>query len=224
MSRSSAQTIGTGDAPAGPRAEGSAPSPDKRALILAAARAVFMEVGYARASMDAITRRAGVSKATVYAYFPGKARLFVTMVGEECERRLRPGVPLDVSANQPEAGLIELGRRYADLLFSENALTLGRLVAAESARQPELAEAFYQAGPARALDTTARFFAEMAARGALAVPDPQIAAELFLGAIRNDLHLRRFIGLPIATAEPDAVAIDRRVREAARAFALAYRK
>ena len=53
-----------------------------------------------------------------------------------------------------------------------------RLVAAESARQPELAEAFYQAGPALALETTARFFTEMTARGALNVPDPAIAAEL----------------------------------------------
>ncbi len=50
-----------------------------------------------------------------------------------------------------------------------------------------------------------------------------IAAELFLGAIRNDLYLRRFIGLPPASGEPEALAIERRVREAARAFAAAYR-
>lgn len=198
-------------------------APDKRAQILLAARRVFMAVGYANASMDAITREAGVSKATVYAHFGSKAQLFGAMVAEECERRLKPGAPLDVSATTPEAGLIELGRRYADLLFSENALSLGRLVAAESARQPELAEAFYQAGPARALEATTRFFAEMTARGALNVPDPAIAAELFLGAIRNDLHLRRFIGLPPASGESEAAAIERRVKEAARAFAAAYR-
>ena len=50
--------------------------PDKRARIMNAARAVFMAVGYANASMDAITREAGVSKATVYAHFGSKAQLF----------------------------------------------------------------------------------------------------------------------------------------------------
>ncbi len=197
---------------------------DKRAQIMKAARAVFMAVGYANASMDAITREAGVSKATVYAHFGSKAQLFGVMVAEECGSRMKPGAPLEVSATTPEAGLIELGRRYADLLFSENALILGSLVAAESGRQPDLAEAFYQAGPAVALATTARFFADMARCGALTVADPALAAELFLGAIRNDLYLRRFIGLPPAAGEPEAIAIERRVTEAARAFARAYRR
>ena len=197
--------------------------PDKRGQIMAAARAVFMEVGYANASMDVITRRAGVSKATVYAHFGSKAQLFGAMVSDECERRMKPGAPVEVAAATPEAGLIELGRRYADLLFSEGVLALGRLVAAESARQPDLAEAFYQAGPAVALETTTRFFEEMGKRGGLRVPEPRIAAELFLGAIRSDLYLRRFIGLPNTSGEPDEAAIDRRVREAARAFAESYR-
>jgi TetR/AcrR family transcriptional repressor of mexJK operon len=196
--------------------------PDKRARIMNAARAVFMAVGYANASMDAITREAGVSKATVYAHFGSKAQLFGAMVAEECGRRLAPEAPGTVSAETPEAGLLELGRRYADLLFAENSLALGRVVAGESARQPELAEAFYQAGPARALETATRFFAEMAARGALAVPDPRVAAELFLGAIRSDIHLRRFIGLPFEGGEPDEAAIERRIREAARIFVRAY--
>jgi len=196
---------------------------DKAGVILAAARAVFMESGYANASMDAITRRAGVSKATVYAHFGSKAQLFGAMVRHECDQRLAPGAPVDFDAATPEDGLIELGRRYTDLLFSDNVLAVGRLVAAESVRQPELAEAFYQAGPAVSLETTTRFFEEMASRGTLSVPNPRIAAELFLGSIRSDIHLRRFIGLPIAAGEPDSAAIERRVREAARAFALAYR-
>ena len=72
--------------------------PDKRARIMNAARAVFMAVGYANASMDAITREAGVSKATVYAHFGSKAQLFGAMVAEECGRRLAPEAPGTVSA------------------------------------------------------------------------------------------------------------------------------
>jgi AcrR family transcriptional regulator len=45
-------------------------------LILQAAGQLFAEVGYGRASMELIASKAGVTKATLYAYFPDKATLF----------------------------------------------------------------------------------------------------------------------------------------------------
>ena len=55
----------------------------KRAQISAAARAVFLERGYAGASMDAVTAAAGVSKQTLYSYFPSKALLFRDFLDQE---------------------------------------------------------------------------------------------------------------------------------------------
>ncbi|WP_372674886.1 TetR/AcrR family transcriptional regulator, partial [Aquicoccus sp.] len=41
--------------------------------VLEGARKVFMADGFERASVDDIARAAGVSKATLYSYFPDKA-------------------------------------------------------------------------------------------------------------------------------------------------------
>ena len=41
-----------------------------------------MTDGYGAASMDAIAKAAGVSKATVYAHFSGKDQLFAAIIAE----------------------------------------------------------------------------------------------------------------------------------------------
>jgi AcrR family transcriptional regulator len=48
--------------------------------VLDAALAVFVEKGYAAAKMDEVARRAGVSKGTVYLYFPSKEALIEAIV------------------------------------------------------------------------------------------------------------------------------------------------
>src|SRR5919198_5253591 len=45
--------------------------PQRRQAILAAAMALIAEVGYDRATVDAIAARAGVSKPTIYRRWPG---------------------------------------------------------------------------------------------------------------------------------------------------------
>ena len=46
--------------------------PVKRQQILDGAKQVFLSVGFDAASMNDITREAGVSKGTIYVYFGGK--------------------------------------------------------------------------------------------------------------------------------------------------------
>jgi AcrR family transcriptional regulator len=55
--------------------------PDTRGEILQAARQVFGEIGYARASIRSIAARAGVDPSLVHHYFPGgKATLFAELM------------------------------------------------------------------------------------------------------------------------------------------------
>ena len=56
--------------------------------VLAGARDVFMADGFEGASVDAIARVAGVSKATLYSYFPDKRLLFMEVAGSRprCRR------------------------------------------------------------------------------------------------------------------------------------------
>lgn len=48
----------------------------KQGQILSGARRVFLREGFAAASTDVIAREAGVSKRTLYSYYPSKEELF----------------------------------------------------------------------------------------------------------------------------------------------------
>src|SRR5689334_22213892 len=58
-------------------------SPKRQSVVDAAAR-LFMAHGYGQVSMDAVAREAGVSKATLYAYFTSKDQLFASIIGGAC--------------------------------------------------------------------------------------------------------------------------------------------
>ena len=57
--------------------------PAKRRQIIDGARRVFIEMGFDAASMNDITRAAGVSKGTIYVYFANKEELFEALIEEE---------------------------------------------------------------------------------------------------------------------------------------------
>jgi AcrR family transcriptional regulator len=53
--------------------------PAKRQQILEGADRVFSQMGFDAASMNDITREAGVSKGTIYVYFDSKEELFMEL-------------------------------------------------------------------------------------------------------------------------------------------------
>lgn len=90
------------------------PETERRAQILRAARAIFIERGYLSARVEDIAARAGLSKGAVYFYFESKREIFDALVEEElavtrsflaeAERDGRPAV----------IKLLDLGRKYLD--------------------------------------------------------------------------------------------------------------
>jgi TetR/AcrR family transcriptional repressor of mexJK operon len=63
--------------------------------VIEGAKAVFLREGFEGASVDEIARDAGVSKATLYSYFPDKQHLF--------PRRARDGMRAPVRGGTPHA-------------------------------------------------------------------------------------------------------------------------
>jgi AcrR family transcriptional regulator len=61
---------------------------DQRARLLAAARGVFAERGYAAASIDDIVSRARVSRTTFYRFFPTKEECLLALFWHDSERLL----------------------------------------------------------------------------------------------------------------------------------------
>src|SRR3954451_17035915 len=56
------------------------PKSARRAQLLEAAQATFVEYGYHSAAMDEIADRAGVSKPVLYQHFPGKLDLYLALL------------------------------------------------------------------------------------------------------------------------------------------------
>jgi AcrR family transcriptional regulator len=78
-----------------PRAEQVA---HNRAVVLRAAREVFLAKGYAGATLDAIADRAGFTKGVVYSQFEGKADLFLALLDARIEERARENAAVVVEA------------------------------------------------------------------------------------------------------------------------------
>ena len=61
------------------------PRSARRAQLLEAAQAVFVQSGYHAAAMDEIAERAGVSKPVLYQHFPGKLDLYLALLDKHCD-------------------------------------------------------------------------------------------------------------------------------------------
>ena len=71
-------------------------STDTRRALLNAAREGFAEKGYYGTSMDFILKKTGLSKGTIYWYFPGKWELYKAVLSEESDRILSLIIPPDM--------------------------------------------------------------------------------------------------------------------------------
>lgn len=174
----------------------------KRDTILAAAREVFLEGGYANASMDAVAARANVSKATIYAHFENKRALFEAVIAGRCATAFGA---MEVPEKYTDArqALTETARSFIDLIFAPEALAIYRVIIGETTRIPEVGEAFYAAGPVRMLHLMKNFLDDLTRRGLLSIPEAESAmvGDLFLSMLKGDHHCRALLGLPVSVDE-----------------------
>ena len=196
------------------------PDSPKRQAVLQAAAELFMAQGYGAVSMDSVARTAGVSKATLYAYFASKDRLFATIVAEGCRQNMAASEPLPEADVDLRRALATLGGRVLRFLLAPRALAIHRVVIAESVRFPELGRAFYESGPKAFRLAFGGWLRDQTIAGRLAIPDPGMAADQFIGLLRIDVFLRASLGLaPAPTdAETDAT-VDAAVTTFLRAYA-----
>jgi AcrR family transcriptional regulator len=111
--------------------------------ILAAALALFAERGFAATRLDDVARRAGVTKGTLYLYFPNKQKLFEAVVRQALVPNLERGEALLDEADAPAALMLEhLMRSWAELALSP-AGAIPKIIISEAGNFPELA-CFYR--------------------------------------------------------------------------------
>jgi AcrR family transcriptional regulator len=174
----------------------------KKHQILEGAARVFAQDGYEGASMSRIAAEAGVSKGTLYYYFPGKAELFADYMHGLCDRWVAVLFDdLDYGRSVEET-LYRIGRRMVTMLLSDQALTLHRMVVAEAEKFPELAQMFFQNGPARSVGHLSAYLRRVTEEGRLHIEDTEFAAEQFFSLIQARLYMRRQLRLTGMPTEP----------------------
>jgi TetR/AcrR family transcriptional repressor of mexJK operon len=197
-----------------------AASARKHAAILAAAREVFLEVGYGAASMDEIARRANVAKQTIYNHFASKDSLFGEIITRLCDDLLRPLSAPEPRARAPETALAALAAEVMALMLQPSSLALHRLLVSEAPRFPELGATAYRTGAERPIEELASYLDVQTRLGTLEVPQPRLAAEQFFGMLVGNIQLRALLGVE---ARPSERAIDAAIREAVQTFFARYR-
>lgn len=172
--------------------------------VLEGARKVFMRDGFEGASVDDIAREAGVSKATLYSYFPDKRLLFMEVAKTECARQADEALEvLDLTA-PPEVVLRGAAERIVAFMSSEFGQRVFRICVAESDRFPQLGPAFYRSGPLLVRERLADYLRQATGRGQLAIEDIDLAADQFAELCKADIHTRLIFGMGDARTPADA--------------------
>ncbi|PUB15479.1 TetR/AcrR family transcriptional regulator [Yoonia sediminilitoris] len=158
--------------------------------VLAGARQVFLDDGFEGASVDEIARAAGVSKATLYSYFPDKRMLFMEVARTECARQAENAMDtIDMDADVAQV-LHRIGHEIVAFITSRFGKRIFRTCVGESDRFPELGREFYDSGPKLVRDKIVGFFQIAIGRGELQIDDLTLAADQFHELCKADIFPR----------------------------------
>lgn len=140
---------------------------DRRAAILAAARRSFLEDGYAATSMSGLLKTLGGSKATLWSYFPSKEELFGAVIADVTAAFRRQVMNELDAPGDLEPTLVAFCRSFMNKTAHPDAVSVWRLVVAESGRFPEVGRIFYQQAAGHIERALAGYIAQQIAEGRL---------------------------------------------------------
>lgn len=189
-----------------PRSRGGRPSRQQSALlsdrILDIATGLFLGDGYGATSIEAVARRAGISKRTFYHRFRGKEMLFEAVVRRLIERWMPPFDAALLDAPSVAKALQRAAEHMLAVALTPEALALHRIMIAEGPRFPALARILHELGAAAGTERIARHLEARMAGGEIGTVDPRFAAEQFIVLVVEGPRRRALgLGVPMAPAE-----------------------
>jgi AcrR family transcriptional regulator len=176
---------------------------DRPEQIIKAALEVFGECGLANARLQDIAERAGVSKGTIYLYFPNKEELFREMIRQtavaaidRAEQANVPGTP----GNQ----LLAFMRGYWAFVRSPVFITIYRLVLGELHQFPDLAKFYADEVVARGQKLIGGMIRRGIDAGEFRDIDPMVAARMVVALIvMNGIWRDERTGVPLLAHKSD---------------------
>lgn len=176
--------------------------------LLDTARDVFLEFGYAGTSMDEVARRARISKASLYREHASKSALYGAVVRHWAlagRDAMRPALEELKASPDLRRGLVALGETMRTGILSPPVVAMRRLVIAEAAAHPDVAEDYLAQSWDANIRNLAEALTDLSTRHGLVVDDADALASEFtwlvVGAPLNAGLLGvRAKALPVARA------------------------
>lgn len=153
---------------------------DKQEQILQGAMAVFLHSGYARTSMDQVAATAGVSKQTIYSHFQDKKGLFTALIERVTIHHFYIEFGSEPLQGEPDLILRRLAVVMLGRMADHEYLAFLRLLIAESAQFPQLAQLYTQTVLQRATQILSVYFES---HPELQIADSLATARIFFGAL-----------------------------------------
>lgn len=168
----------------------------RRDAVLHHARRYFMSEGYAATRMEPIAREAGVSTATLYGYFPGKAELFKAVIEDAANDF---AAQMDFVRSQQGSARVQLTSfltAYARFMSDPFVRSVFRLVMAERPRFKSVAMSFFERGRDFFGASLMGVIQTMIDRGEIACEKPSWAAGQLMGMVEHPVFF-----VPLVTGE-----------------------
>jgi len=189
----------------------------KTEAILDAAVEVIGQRGLG-APMEAIAKRAGVSKQTVYNHYGSKAELMRALMQRRVESITAP--LRDASAvDNPTAALEAYARSMMETVVTNKSYSMMRVIMLGAGEMPDVAREVFESGPLSARRRLAAFLRTETELGRMKVEDFDQAAEIFSGMVMGHSQMRSMLRLP---SDKTPEQYGRLAREVAVRFMRAY--
>lgn len=163
-----------------PRGRPARPDAELRAAILDAATWLLLNEGYGGATLEAVARRAGMAKKTVYRFAANREDL-VAQVVRGWTDSFEPALAQEVaSAAEVLPALARVLQTIADRALSADAVGMFRLLTADFPARNALLAVYQENGIERGTAMLAGWFEKLASRGLIRIKQPRQTAGLLL--------------------------------------------
>lgn len=190
----------------------------KELEVLRVASDYFLSHGYQGTSINAMARDSGISKESIYRYFPSKKELFEAVIAKELAEYKKRLHSLDFKFES--ISLDEALKKTAESILSavttDRTLALRRLIFHETRESPEIGRYYYEIGPEEAYRNLEIIFELHKSRSSL---EPEKLANYFVAMMLHKLMLLRQCGIVEAL---DRKAIRKHAAQTTRDFLEAF--
>lgn len=173
----------------------------KRKLIINAAIEEFHKNGFGGTSMDIISKKANVSKATIYNHFKNKEELFLTL-SDILHKRLKENFTYPYNNNiSIKEQLYKLARKEIDFLNIEENNILIKIIIVAMIHRNDIGLKIINSAQDNCLLMATKWFEDAKNDGKLKFENASFVSQQFIGMIKSFVFYPQMYGKKVLTEE-----------------------